>query len=586
MLILGVAIVLFALELFRVDLVALMVLLSLVVLGILDTDEAFASFANPAVITVWAIYIVSASLTHTGIADLIGRYGERIAGQGERRLIFVVMVTVGVMSAFMNNIGATAVLLPVVINLGNKANIPPSKLLIPLAFGSLLGGVTTLIGTPPNLLASDALQEAGLAPFKLFDFTPIGVAIMIGATLFMVLVGRHLLPSYTTHAHQQGKLVQEYQLGDFLSELHILPTSPLIGKRFVDSDIGEAHDIDVLGVSRGATTFLGILPGFRMAAGDVLLVNGPVQQLLQLEKTLGMSVLDEKMRDADLRSPEATVTEVVISQLAGFIGQTLKQIDFRDRYGLSVLAIWRAESPIVDRIGKVPLRMGDTLLVQGRRDRIEALRDDNAFLLLRPPETLPRLSKAPLNILIFVTMISTVAFGWLHIATAAVLGAVLSVLTGCLTMDEAYDSIEWNSVFLIAGMLPLGIAMEKTGAAQFLADAVVTLIGGLGPYFIMIGLFVLTTLLTAVMSNAAAAVLVAPLSIQIALNLGVNPYTYVMGVALSATYAFLTPIGHQASVLVYGAGGYRFFDFTKVGIPLTLLTWILMAIFLPIFWPL
>ena len=196
--ILSVAMVLFAWELLRVDLVALMVLITLVISGILETDEAFSSFANPAVITVWAIYIVSASFTHTGIADLIGRYGERIAGKGERQLIFVVMVTVGVMSAFMNNIGATAVLLPVVINLGNKADIPPSKLLIPLAFGSLFGGVTTLIGTPPNLLVSDALQEAGLTPFQLFDFTPIGVVIMIGAIIFMVLAGRHLLPAYTS----------------------------------------------------------------------------------------------------------------------------------------------------------------------------------------------------------------------------------------------------------------------------------------------------------------------------------------------------------------------------------------------------
>lgn len=586
LLILGVAIVLFSFELLRVDLVALMVLVSLIVTGVLETEEAFSSFANPAVITVWAIYIVSGSLTHTGIADLIGRYGGRVAGRGERRLIFVVMVTVGVMSAFMNNIGATAVLLPVVINIGIEADVPPSKLLIPLAFGSLLGGATTLIGTPPNLLASDALQEAGLAPFTLFDFTPIGLIVMAGAILFMMFFGRHLLPSYTMHTHRQGQLVRDYQLGDFLTELHVLPASPLIGKRFVDTQFGETHDLTILGLFRGELTYFGILPGILIAPGDVLLVRGASEQILKLEDELGVSVVAESLRDSKLRSPEATVTEIVVSQLAGFIGQTLKQTDFRDRYGLTVLAIWRDESPIVDRLANVPLRMGDTLLVQGRRDRIEALRDDNAFLLLRPPESLPRLSKAPLNLLIFVTMISTVAFGWLHIATAAVLGAVLSVLTGCLSMDEAYDSIEWNSVFLIAGMLPLGIAMEKTGTAQFLADGVVNLVGNLGPTSIMIGLFVLTTLLTAFMSNAAAIVLVAPIAIQIALGLGVSPHAFVMGVAISATYAFLTPIGHQASVLVYGSGGYRFFDFTKVGIPLTILVWALMAIFLPMLWPL
>lgn len=584
--ILFISVLLFALELFRVDIVALMVLLALILTGILDVNEAFSGFANPAVITVWAIYIVSGSLTHTGIADFIGRYGERIAGRGEKRLIFVVMLTVGAMSAFMNNIGATAVLLPVVINIGIKVNVAPSKLLIPLAYGSLLGGVTTLIGTPPNLLASDALVEAGLAPFTLFDFTPIGLIIMVASIAFMVLAGRHLLPAYTTHTHQRDHLVLDYHLGDFLAELHVRSNSPLLGKRLVDTRLGERYDLTVLGVLRDGESYMGILPGLHIQAGDILLVNGSSEQILNIGSDLGVSVLAEKVREDDLRSSEATVTEIVVSQLAGFIGQTLKEIDFRDRYGLTVLAIWREASPIVDRLANVQLRMGDTLLVQGRRERIEALRDNHAFLVLRPPEKLPRLGKAPLNLLIFVSMITAVAFGWLHIATAAVLGAVLSVITGCLTMEEAYESIEWNSVFLIAGMLPLGIAMEKTGTAQLLADQVVFWVGGLGPKGLMIGLFVLTTILTAFMSNAAATVLVAPIAIQIALSLGVNPYAFVMGVAISATNAFLTPIGHQSCVLVYGSGGYQFFDFTKVGLPLTIITWVLMALLLPIFFPL
>jgi di/tricarboxylate transporter len=230
--------------------------------------------------------------------------------------------------------------------------------------------------------------------------------------------------------------------------------------------------------------------------------------------------------------------------------------------------------------------MGDTLLVHGPRERIERLRDDNSFLLLRAPTQLHRLHKAPINLIIFVSMITMVALGWLHISVAAVLGAVLSVLTGCLSMDEAYDSIEWKSVYLIAGMLPMGVAMEKTGTALFLSEQIISLVGGLGPKAIMIGLFILTTLITEFMSNAAAAVLVAPVAITTAVSLGADPRAFVMGVGIAASNSFLFPIGHQACVLVYGPGGYRFFDYTKVGLPLTLLIWILMIIFLPIFWPL
>ena len=579
------SIVLFALELFRVDLVALMVLLALVLTGILDVGEAFSGFSNPAVITVWAIYIVSASLTHTGIADFIGRYGGRIAGQGEGRLILVVMLTVGAMSAFMNNIGATAVLLPVVINIGNKAKVPPSKLLIPLAFGSLLGGVTTLIGTPPNLLASDALVEVGFAPFHLFDYSPMGLIIFFSSIAYMVLVGRHLLPSYTSHAHTQDSLTQEYHLRDYLTELHIQSNSPLIGKRLVDTRLGEEYDLTIVGVLREGEPNLGILPGLRLQAGDILLVNGSSERILQVGKAYQASLLPAIVTDATLRSEESTVAEVVVSQLAHFTGQTLRDLDFRDRYGLTVLAIWRGESPILDRLANVRLLMGDTLLVQGRRERIEAIRDDNAFLLLRPPEALPRLKKAPINLLIFVSMITAVGFGWLHISTAAVLGAILAVLTGCLTMDEGYEAIEWKSVFLIAGMLPMGVALEKTGTAQYLSNNIIMLVGELGPRGIMLGLIVLTTALTAFMSNAAAAVLVAPIAIQTALGLGIDPHAFVMGVAVAASNSFLTPIGHQSCVLVYGSGGYKFTDFTKVGLPLTLLIWLLMLLFLPIIFP-
>ncbi len=586
LLILGAAIVLFASERLRVDVVAMMVLLTLLLTGLITAEEAFSGFSSPAVITVWAIYIVSAGLMYTGIADFLGRRIMRVSGAEEWRLILVIMVTVGVMSAFMNNIGATAVLLPAVVAIGRSANIPASRLLIPLAYGSLLGGVTTLIGTPPNLLVSQALAAAGYEPFSLFDYTPMGLIVMVSSIAFMVLIGRHLLPSRTPDDGEN--LVDEYRLRNYLTELKVLPESPLIGLTLVETALGKEHGLNVVGIIRDDRVRLGFMPNAHVQSGDLLLVRGATDKILASEDSLGVAI-DSRFRlsDTDLTSPEATIAEVVVSQKANFIGQTLKEIDFRNRYNLTVLAIWHQEAPIVDRVSRVEIGLGDTLLVHGRREQVEALRRSPDLLLLGPIDMeTRRTNKAPFALVIFFMMIALVTTGTLHISAAAVLAAVLMVLTGCLHMDEAYSAVEWKSVFLIAGMLPMGIAMANTGTAEYLSDQIINLVGDYGPQAIMIGLFVLTTLITEFMSNAAAAVLVAPIAISAAVQIGVDPRAFVMGVGIAASNSFLFPIGHQASVLVYGPGNYRFFDYTKVGLPLTLLIWGLMVVFLPILWPL
>ncbi|MEM7334776.1 MAG: SLC13 family permease [Chloroflexota bacterium] len=587
--ILGAAIILFASEWVRVDVVSIMVMLALILTGILEPQEAFAEFGNPAVVTVWAIYIVSASLTYTGIAEFIGRYLERIGGHSERRLILVIMLTVGVMSAFMNNIGATAVLLPVVISLAKKADIPVSKLLIPLAFGSLLGGVTTLIGTPPNILANTKLLEAGLEPFQLFDFAPMGLIIMFSSIIYMILVGRHLLPEHTdtTHSEESADLSNEYMLNQLLTEVRILPGSSLIDQTISDSRMGELYDVTVIGVKRGDRLFMGVSPNIRLTEDDILFVQGEHAQLEAISNNIGFRFrFNPQLSAKDLSSSDAIVAEAVVSQKAPFLGRTLATSNFRTRYGASVLAIWREESPVKGHLKRIPLRLGDTLLIHGRRENIEALRDDSAFLLLRAPDALnPRLNKAPINLIIFVSMITLVGAGILDIAVAAVLGAILSVITGCLNMDEAYKSIEWKTVFLIAGMLPMGIAMEKTGTATFLSEVIVNTAGTFGSTGLLTGFFLLTTLLTAFMSNAAVAALVTPIAIQTSFTFGIDPHPLVLGVAIAASNSFVTPIGHQACVLVYGPGGYRFFDYARVGLPLTVLIWLLTVIFLPILWP-
>ncbi|MFN2136905.1 MAG: SLC13 family permease, partial [Candidatus Promineifilaceae bacterium] len=549
----------------------------------------FSGFSSPAVITVWAIYIVSAGLMYTGIADFIGRRIMQVSGSEEWRLIMVIMVTVGVMSAFMNNIGATAVLLPAVIAIGRKVNIPPSKLLIPLAFGSLLGGITTLFGTPPNLLASQALFDAGYEPFTLFDYTPMGLVIMVTSIVYMTTIGRHLLPKRLPEP--EDNLLEEYRLHDYLTELMVLPGSPLIGLTLVETRLGAEHGVNVVGIVRDRRVRLGIMPNAHVRDGDLLLVRGPLDKLLAIEESLGVTNHEHyRLSDTDLTSPETMIAEMVVSQKADFIGQNLEEIDFRNRFHLTVLAIRHHEASIIDRINSVPIELGDTLLVHGRREHINALRRSPDFLILGPVAVATekeqrRTNKAPFALAIFVAMILLVATGTMHISAAAVLAAVLMVLTGCLNMDEAYRSVEWKSVFLIAGMLPMGVAMANTGTAQYLSDLIIGIAGDYGPQAIMIGLFVLTTLITEFMSNAAAAVLVAPIAISAAVQVGVSPYAFVMGVGIAASNSFLFPIGHQASVLVYGPGNYRFFDYTKVGLPLTLLIWLLLVIFLPMFWP-
>jgi di/tricarboxylate transporter len=590
LIILAIAIVLFASERIRVDVIAIMVMLTLLFTGLVSIEEAFSGFSSPAVVTVWAIYIVSAGLMYTGIADFLGRRIMRVSGTEEWRLILVIMTTVGVMSAFMNNIGATAVLLPAVIAIGRELKVPASKLLIPLAFGSLLGGVTTLIGTPPNLLVSQALGAAGFEPFTLFDYTPMGLIIMVSSIAYMVLIGRHLLP---VRQQDQGEnLVEDYKLKNYLTELKVLPDSPLIGMGLVESRLGQEHGLTVMGIIRDGSVRLGVMPDAQIRSDDLLLVRGPLDKLLSLEESLGIAIDPHfRMSETDLTSPDSMVAEVVVSQKANFIGQNLVQIDFRKRFNLTVLAIRHHEEAIVDRINRVPIELGDTLLVHGRPEHVENLEQLPDFLVLGPVAVAldkehRRTDKAPYALVIFLLMIGLVATGTIHISAAAVLASVLMVLTGCLTMDEAYRSVEWQSVFLIAGMLPMGIAMANTGTAQYLSDLIISLVGDYGPQAIMIGLFVLTTIITEFMSNAAAAVLVAPIAISAAAQIGVAPYAFVMGVGIAASNSFLFPIGHQASVLVYGPGNYRFFDYTKVGLPLTILIWILLIIFLPIFWPL
>lgn len=578
------AVILFATEKVRPDIVSMLVLLTLVLTGLVDADQAFTGFASPAVITVWAVYIVSGGLFKTGVADFLGQYILRLAGHSEVRLIAVLMLLCGLMSAFMNNIGATAILLPAVVGISRQTGVPVSRLLIPLAFSSLLGGNMTLIGTPPNILAASILAEQGFESFSFFDFTPTGIIVFGVGTLYMVLIGRHLIP--VRQSVDDPDTVR--QMREYVSEVRVRFDSPLAGKTLAESRLGADHDITVLSIVRGLHLLTMIHHDTVIEAGDLLTVRTAVEDLMTARKQLGLIIeASSGMQLEDLDSKQASIVEATLAPRSSMIGRRLRELLLSQQYGYIPLAIWRHGEVVTQRLLDVRLRFGDALLLYGPRQLIPALRDNGDFLVLEPVNlnTLRR-GKAWIAVGVMALVLLLVMGLDMHISLAMVIGGILMVLTGCLTMDEAYQAIEWRSVFLIAGMLPMGMAMDETGTARFLADLIGSLAGGLGPLGVMAGIYVLASLLTEFMSNAAATVLIVPIAISAAVDMGASPQAFALATVIGASTSFLTPVGHQANVLVFGPGGYRFFDYTRVGGPLYLFILAATLLGLPMFWPL
>jgi di/tricarboxylate transporter len=593
--ILAISILFFITDWLRVDLVALLVLLALVLTGLITPEQAFAGFSSPAVITVWAIFIVSGGLFYTGVANLLGDRLLKLAGTTPQRLVGLVMTTVGLMSGVMNNVGATAVMLPAVVSMARQARINASKLLIPLAFGSLLGGMVTLIGTPPNILASDALRQAGLEPFSLLDFAPVGLAALTLGVVYMVLLGWRLLPDRTiaerlaNAAGPDEDFVDLYRLGERLFRARIPAGSPLIGRTLAESSLREDFDLSVIGLERSSGIQLTPGKGTVLYRGDMLLLAGMMDHVAWAEATGYLDLQPEVgIDDSDLQSRAIGIAEVLLSPHSRLVGQTLAEVQFREKYNLNVLAILREGQPYRTGLAELPLRFGDTLLVQGPRQNFAILQRELDFVVLGDVEDgrVMRTRKAPVAGGIVLLMLVPVVAGWLPIAAAALLAGVLMVLTGCLTMDEAYQSIEWKAVFLVAGTLPLGIAMQLTGTAEFLAGLMIDAVGGLGPLALLAGFYILTNLLTQFMSNAASTVVIAPIAIGAAQQIGSDPHGLLMAVAVGASAGFLTPVAHQSNVLVMGPGGYRFGDYFKSGLPLDLLALIVVLVVVPLIWPL
>ncbi len=770
--ILVIALVLFVTEALRMDIVALLVVGALTVTGLVTPAEAVAGFSNEAVITLWAMFIISEGLLRTGVGDLIGRYLMRLAGRNEAALVAVIMFASGGLSAFMNNIGVAVLMLPVVMGLARRARVPPSRLLMPLSFGCLLGGLTTQIGTPPNLLVSAALAEQGDFRFELFDFLPVGAAALIGGVLFFVLFGRRLLPTREagefTRTRSQRNLRALYGLREFMFTVSLSGDSRLAGRTLAESRIA-ALGLIVIAIERGrriirlparqtalrtgdrllvqgkreyieelrawqrvigrGETVAANLPltenlrmvqarvadgspliqgpvnrqdlqlktrGLAIAlrrgtrvrrsglsrlplrAGDYVLLQGRVEtadlarrmeefdEVIELDQgtlerlyrpnerlisirvpagsrlvgmAFGQSRLEEALefrllainredevnfipdpdevlreddrlllqtRNEDLETLRAVqeleieeemtpalnlyatdrlaTEEVTLAPLSRLGGRTAAEMGFNEKYGLELVAIRRAGQTLHTDLQTERLNFGDALLLVGPRNNLRRLARDPSFIEVTP--FVPRRPRKRYAGLIMIGVIGAVVTGWLPISIAALIGATLMVLIRCLSMEDAYRAIDWRAVFLIAGMLPLGTALANTGAARLLAGTAVDLLGTLGPWYVIGGLYMVTALATMIVPTAALVVLMSPVVLSASASLGIAPTTAMMAMAMAASASFTSPISHPANILIMGPGNYRFKDYIRAGIPLTLLVFLIVMLLLPIFWPL
>lgn len=756
---------LFLTERLPIDLTAFAGLVVLVFLGYVTPDEAFQGFASPAVITMLSIFIVSGALMRTGVADYAGQWAHTVLGNRETVLISAIMVIAGVLSAFMNNIAATAVLMPAVAAIARRARISPSALFMPLSFGAILGGTTTLVGTPPNILAGELLRDRGLEPFGLFSFTPLGAVLMAVGVLYMVTVGRRLIPRREREVGAEAALARRFGLESGMVSIRVEPGSPLADRTLGESRLGTALGVQVVAIERDGRTLPGPGADTTLRAGDLLDVEGAPDDLRRLAQMrdlevrpiraaelprptpgvsglaavvserspqrgrtlrelrfrerfgvvvvglvregellsgigelglragdrilafgrrdrlhafggrsefegveIGLSALREIedrlflihvppgsalagqtvagsrfgelagvtvaaiVREGETRlavTPEETiqpddrllvvgeparvtrlleigeldlverggadvlesedvgVVEVTLSPRSGIAGRTPANLTFRERYGLQVLAIEREGRSIRRNLAHVTLRLGDALLLQGPLERIELLAGDEDFVLLSRVARAPlRTARAPVALGGLGIMVALVVSGWQPIHVASFTAATLVVLGGAIRMEEAYRAIEWRVIFLVAAILPVGVAMERTGAAELLADGVIGSVGPLGPTVVLGALVVLSSLFSQGLDGAPAVVLLAPVGFEAATQLGIDPYAIMMGIALAASAAFMTPFSHKANLLVMGAGGYRSIDYLKVGTPLTVLLLVLMTLLVPVFFPL
>ncbi len=577
-----IALILFATERIPIEIVSILLVIALIVTNTLSAGEAFAGFGNDIVITIAGLFILTGGLAKTGVVDLVGRRLHRAAGDSEFRITALIMFAAALSAAFMKNTTTTAMFLPLVLGIGARRNISPSKLLIPLAFGAILGGTCTLIGTSTNLAVSGALPRYNMEPFSMFELTTVGVPIVGVGMLYMLLLGLRLLP----RRDAANSLAEQYHVRQYMTEVLVLDNSPLIGKTLAEARLGEELDLTVIGILRGAQQYrITPYPHEEIKADDLLLVQGRAEDIIRVKSEAGIEIKPD-LTLSDTLFEGVELFEAMVPRGSIFIGRTLKQLHFRRRYHLVVLAINRHGVNLLSKMSSVRLRFGDVLLLQGNREDVERMAADDRILLLEEiSERQRRPSKRRWVLLAFGLFLFFSVTHIVPLPVAVLLGVLIVIASGALRTSEVYELIEWRLIVLIACMISFGLAMEKTGADRYLADLIVKVSGQYGPLAILAGFFIMTVALTQPMSNQAAALVMLPIAVKTAVALGFNPRTFAVAVTYSASGSFLTPL-EPACVLVYTPGRYRFFDFVKVGSILTVAVFAIVIWLVPLIWPL
>ncbi len=574
-----IAVVLFATEKLSIELVTLIMLIVLASARIITAEEAFAGFSSDFIIIIASIFILSAALEETGILDFVVVRLARLARKSSSLMLFVVMVITGFVSAFMNNTTVTAMFVTPLVGLSRRINRSASKLLMPLAYAAILGGTCTLIGTSTNIAVSGYIAKVGLAPVGLFEISAIGFVIFAVGVVYMLTIGQRLLP-----VHDDQQLTEEYKLQRYLTEIVVMPDSLLVGQLVFASDLASLN-FRMLNIIRGNENFL---PDFRtrIHANDVLLVEGDLDNLIKVKETKGIEIMADVILEKDLQTENIKLAELLVMRQSNLIGRTVKEINFLQRYGLVVIAISRHGETLRAKIGSIQLQLGDMLLVQGSPERLNQLRGSSHVALLDEFE--PLLYKKRKGITAIACFVIGIVLGTLNIlplSIAFLLAAICSILFRCISAEKAYSAIDFKLLVLIGGMTAFGTAMENSGAADFLANGIVDLVGDYGKLAVLAGFVVLTVLLTQPMSNAAAALVVVPVALRAASAMDADPRAYAIAIMLAASVSLVTPF-EPACILVYGPGKYKFRDFIKIGTPLTFILLVVILLLVPVFWPL
>jgi len=579
------AFILFVTNYVSFDVAAMILLFSLLISGILTFEEGFSGISHPATVAIASMFVLSEGLRRTGILNKAGDY---FAGRLQENFHFwmlVMMLFISIMSAIMNNTAVVIIFIPILIGVASKIGVSPSKLLMPVSFAAIMGGISTLIGTSTNLLVASIADERGVASFGMFDFAPVGIALLIAGYLFLFLFGFKMLPS--RRSNRKEELTKDYELEGYLTDVIIEPESPLIGKTFDKDKLTKQFDLDVLRIIKPGSNRSAQRSDVEIEAGDILRIKGNPKEINKLLQNKGYSpAVAKEWEDIDLEQGRDALIEAVVSPDSTLDGSTLDGINFYERFGAIPLAIRQKGEIKRDDLKKITISGGDTLLLSLSSDRIQELDKESTFIVASKLNVMEKRSdKTFIALGILLSVVTVAALELLSIAISAGAGVILMILTGCITTEEAYEAINWKIIVLLAGVIPLGLAMDKTGAATLMAETLINNLEDFGPHAMLAGFYLLTMLMSAIMSTNESAALVAPLAIQIADSIGVNPEPFLISVSYAASLAFLTPFGHHANTLVFGAGQYKFTDFTKVGLPINIIFWIIATMLIPVIWP-